>query len=160
ARASLELAEFLAEDQKRRVLIVDAGFGENLLSRQFQVASTPGFLNMLNGTQEQTTSLAVGTGHPQVFFLPGGETSQGVTQLLMSERLHERIAEMKQHYDYVLLTCPSLIEDSASLAFPSVVDCVLVLVVPGTTRLSEAETCRKTLEHCKARKVGLILASR
>ncbi|MEZ5977451.1 MAG: hypothetical protein R3F34_04455 [Planctomycetota bacterium] len=63
-----------------------------------------------------------------------------------------------EHHDFVLLVCPPVLEDSTAMAFPGVVDQVVLLAVDGRTRVDELDETRDLLTECKARRIGIVLA--
>ncbi|MEW6605999.1 MAG: exopolysaccharide transport family protein [bacterium] len=157
---ALELAEFLAIDQNRKVLIIDAFFRDNLLSKEFKISSSPGFLNMLDGTQPLTDSLIHLTDYPKVFFLPAGKSNYGMTHLMTSNQLKEKLTQLQEQFDVVLLSSDSVMEDPSAFAFPSIVDCTMLLVMSKVSQWSEIKSYRNILNKCNLRKMGLIIVSR
>lgn len=153
------LAAYLAEEQGDRVLIVDACFNKGSLSAEFQIPKAPGLLNILNGAEPETQSIIHPTGHPNVFFLAPGESGGGPRRLLMSPSLEQFLIRMRDQFDFVLINTPSLLQDASSLPFPSLVECVLLLVFEGVTRSSDVQACHTALENCKAQRVESVFGS-
>jgi len=158
AQATLDLAEYLAQDQGRHVLIVDAVADVEPLSRYFDLTpKAPGLLNLLADETLTLDSVVKTTPAPRLHIMSAGEVEKGHRWLLTSERIGEKLTLLRRHYEFVLLNSSSILEDPSMLAFPSVVDCVLLLGVSGVTKRPELIDCRKTLQRSKAGKTGLLL---
>jgi succinoglycan biosynthesis transport protein ExoP len=159
-QATRMLAAFLAEEQEHNVLIIDGSFSANTLNAQFQAPRSPGLLNILDGSEPDFQNVVRATGHPNIFFLPAGESQIGPRKLLMSPSFTHTLDQFRSCYDFSLISTGSVLEDSAALAFPSVVDCVLLLIIEGVTRWPTVGACRTAMENCKARRIEPILGSR
>ena len=159
-QATRMLAAFLAEEQEHNVLIIDGGFAGNTLSAQFQAPRSPGLLNILDGSEPDVQNVVRTTGHPNIFFLPTGESQFGPRKLLMSPSFTHTLDQFRSRYDFSLIGTGSVLEDSSALAVPSVVDCVLLLIIEGVTRWPTVNACRCAMENCKARRIEPILGSR
>jgi Mrp family chromosome partitioning ATPase len=159
-QATRMLAAFLAEEQEHSVLIIDAGFAGNTLGAQFQAPRSPGLLNILDGSEPDFLNAVRPTGHPNIFFLPVGESQLGPRKLLMSPLFAHTLDQFRSRYDFSLVSTASVLEDSSALAIPSLVDCVLLLILGGVTRWPTVNACRTAMENCKARRIEPVLGSR
>lgn len=159
-QATRMLAAFLAEEQEDNVLIIDGSFASDSLRKQFQAPRAPGLLNLLDGSETEGVGVIRPTGHPNISFLPSGESKQGIRNLLMSPALKTTLDFLRSRYQFCLISTPSVLDDSSALFFPSVVDCVLLLVLEGVTRRPTLTACRTAMENVKARRIEPILASR
>lgn len=155
AQVTLDLAEFLAEKQGRKVLIVDATHKAQQLSKYFGASSEPGLLDLLAQESKKDTIIQP-TNHLCLYFMSAGRVDQGQIWLLTSNRLKNSLAILRQQFDFILLNSPSILSDPGTLAFPSIVDCVLLLGIGGYTKKHELVACRRALRNCKAKKIGLL----
>ncbi len=156
--AARVLSAFLAEEQHDRVLLIDGSFSKNSLLEQFQVERAPGLLDLLEGTA--TIEEAVrDTGHPSIFFLPCGSAPGAPSRLLVADSHRETMDRLREQYGFLLISTPPVLSDATALAFPSLCDCVLLLVLDGKSRMGRVSDCRTAIEHCNSRRIESVLIS-
>jgi Mrp family chromosome partitioning ATPase len=153
---TLELAWYLAQEQGQRVLIVDGSVADQELTRAFGCTETSGLLDLLTGVPEEMNGLLRPTRHDFVTFLAAGE-SKGAGRSVNLGNLAACLERLQEEYDYVLIHAPAILSGATALAFPALVDCVLLLAVEGESRLDDLGASRDALSACKARKIGLVL---
>jgi len=158
-RIAMEMAEFLAGQQGKQVLLIDSLYGGSSLSEQFRLDSSKGLLNYLAVESESPNpeEYIHNTGKERIDLMSPGNIDRGHTWLLNAERLQQGLEPLRKHYDFILVLCSSVLNDPASLSFPSFVDCVLFLVLAGITTKQELKACRRTLDRCRVKKTGLLL---
>ncbi|MGQ0552743.1 MAG: hypothetical protein ACT4PU_05940 [Planctomycetota bacterium] len=157
APATLQLAHFLAEEQARKVLVVDACFGTRELSLAFGQGEAPGLLQLLDASAPALAPLTHATEHRAVAFLPAGRAERGLSGVLQPAALRRVLAEAGRTFDFVILHASPVLEDASTLAFPSVTDNVLLLVAEGQTRLDDLQAAQRALTAAQAKRVGLVL---
>jgi Mrp family chromosome partitioning ATPase len=162
--ASVRLAEYLVEDPNRRVLLLDACLRRQELSRRFGAENAPGLLDVLAGTQRDWGAVVRPLRPSGMHLLPAGRTERDVFALMDAAaregRLEGILRVAREQYAFVLIALPSLLRSTYALPLPSVADCTLLLVKPGETRRPEALNCKRVLEGCRARQVGIVTAGR
>jgi Mrp family chromosome partitioning ATPase len=159
AQAARELARHLAEEQDQRVLLVDACVLHPTLSAALEHEGSPGLTSLLDGRADALSSLVVDTAQPGVRFLPAGALERGNAGPMWPEEIEKFVASATAEYDYLLLVCPPVLEDSTAMAFPAAVDFVLLLAVEGDTRKKDLDDAQHTLETCRAKRIGIVLSS-
>jgi Mrp family chromosome partitioning ATPase len=158
-QAARELARHLAEQQHQRVLLVDACILHPSLSETLELGGSPGLTSLLDGREDLLSSLVVETEQPGVSFLPAGNLVRGHAGPLWPESIERFVASATAEYDYLLLVCPPVLEDSTVMAFPAAVDFVLLLAVEGDTRMKDLDDAQETLETCRAKRVGIVISN-
>jgi polysaccharide biosynthesis transport protein len=138
-----------------RVLLVDGDMRKAKLHRHFGLASSPGLAEILNGELPPADAIN-GTSIQNLSFLAAGCASAEPGELVLRSQLHEFLAEVHSHFDYVIMDSPPVLaaDDAPTLA-PSV-DGVLY-VVRGT--YTSARMVREGLDALRqrhARVLGLI----
>lgn len=88
----------------KRVVLVDTDIRKRTQSRLSSTERRGGLTSYLSGTATDLQSLIVKNGIAEnVDFLPAGITPPNPAELLMSDRLDECVAELRQMYDYVIV---------------------------------------------------------
>ena len=88
----------------KRVVLVDTDIRKRTQSRLSSTERRGGLTSYLSGSSADLKSLIVTNGIAEnVDFLPAGITPPNPAELLMSDRLDECMAELRQMYDYVIV---------------------------------------------------------
>jgi hypothetical protein len=71
----------------------------------------------------------------KVHLISGGDPVRDSAELISSPRMAELAAEMKARYSdrYIFFDLPPLLAEADALAFAPLVDCILMVVHPGTS---------------------------
>ncbi|MBW7882466.1 MAG: CpsD/CapB family tyrosine-protein kinase [Caldilineaceae bacterium] len=77
--------------------------------------------------------------------------------LLSTRRLHERLAELRERADYILLDAPPVLEVTDAALWASQVDGVVLLVNGGSTKRDQAQRAKSILERVHAHVLGAVL---
>lgn len=156
-KVALGMADFLAGQQGRQVLLIDTLYGCSPLSEQLQLDSGGGLLNYLavEGTAPDPAGYIRNMGE-RIDLMSLGHIDKGHTWLLSAERLRHGLEPLRKRYDFIIVLCSSVLNDPAALSFPSFVDCVLFLALAGVTTKRELKACRRALDRCRVKKTGLL----
>jgi Mrp family chromosome partitioning ATPase len=101
-------------------------------------------------------STLVDLGTPPLGVITSGPLPPNPVELLDSARMGEILEELQSHADIVILDCPSCIV-ADPLVLSARVDAVLLVVHPGKTRVSSAQSMIKNLQRAGACAVGVAL---
>lgn len=162
AEACAELALSLAEEYGRSVLVVDATFGNQGIGSLLGDAAAPGLIELLEGDileRQQIRAMTLPTVNELVSWLPAGQRLNGHIASAPSKRLRGFMEVAGETADFVLVQGASVVTGGRSLAFVSLCDAALVVVLEGKTRVERIEHARDILQDCGASRVGLVLAS-
>jgi Mrp family chromosome partitioning ATPase len=157
ARVSLELGHFLAKEFGREVLVIDACFGRPWAAGYLGQPGAPGLLDWLEQTPDSLGGFLLPTDHEHVSVMPAGTSVGRRAALLESEALKQLVARARLEFDYVLISCPPVLEDSTGLVFAPFVDVALLLAVEHDTRIRDLDAAQRALLSAKASRLGLVL---
>lgn len=120
------LASVLAE-RDSSVVLVDLDLGSAELTQRLSDRELPGVIEVLAG-RCTAAQAALGGAHGR--FLGAGRATESAADLIDSPALRTMIAELRQHYTWVVLACPAA-TDAAAIAEAS--DMIVLAVRKGVT---------------------------
>jgi capsular exopolysaccharide synthesis family protein len=153
--AAMLLAASSASAGKRTVLL-DCDLRQQSTSEAFRNTQQPGVSELTRGTVEL---MDVITKDPvtKIYMIPAGFMVPNAADLLMSQRMRDLIAELRDEFDYIVMDTSPLLPVVDALALATVADKVLVIVEWGqTSRLSISEAF-KVLRPEAHRVAGIVL---
>ncbi len=130
---ALGLAVMVAQDfPERRVLLAEADLRHPVLATDFDVESSPGLAEALEGIYP------VGLGYRETFLpnlrlLPAGEPVPNPSRLLRSSRFASVLAATRRNHDLVILDSPALLVSSDAALVIDQADGVVMIVRSGVT---------------------------
>lgn len=157
-RATLRFARFLAAEEGKKVLVMDAGFGAGGLTEGFHRRGIPGLGDLLAGGG--IDALAVPTQAAGVYFLASGGTGGGGGTAPDQAMLAAALDSARKSFDAVLVHVPAVIDGPGAALLAPHVDAALLLVVEGDTRLDDLDESQRILAARRAPRVGIVLARR
>lgn len=157
-QASSALACCLADELRRPVLLIDACPHAPDVTVSFGADGQAGLVDALTGSDVTLPDATTPTTQPHLWLLPVGQhrndsavaTARGIESLLDSAL---------KHFDFVVLSCGSILDNPLSLAFAPHVGTVLLLAVEGETRVEDLDAASNALSFSRARRVELVLAT-
>jgi Mrp family chromosome partitioning ATPase len=152
---TLMLAWYLASELECRILLVDAGYRENALTRRLGHDGAKGVDNLASddaALDELTIPVADG-----VALLPCGTLQRGVAVPFAAERVTRLLQQARDAFDYVIVQHGRVDSDSRFLSFAEQADLLLLVVEEGRTKTSDIEASQNILSDHGIRKVGLLL---
>lgn len=161
--ANLGVAFALAGD---RTIVVDADLRHTPaatgLSALFGQGSAPDGLatSILGPDEEARTTIVlplVETGVPNLLLLPAGARGPNPGDLLAGDAFAVLLAALRAQADIVLFDAPPVTDVADSRAIAARVDGVLLLVVQGRTRRTQAQRALAALEQVGATVLGVVL---
>jgi polysaccharide biosynthesis transport protein len=114
----------------RRVLLIDADLRKRRLHRIFEVNSTPGIIEALNGGSPpavRETKIA------NLFVLPSGKGAAD-KMLFFSSKLHELLETLKTEFDMMLIDTPPLLQVADARLICSQADRTVLVIAQHTPR--------------------------
>lgn len=153
---SINLAITFAKEFNQTVLLVDNDLRQQNIHRYLGISSKGGVIDYLkNGTP--LTELIIWPGIEKLTFISGGRAVYDTTELLVSPRMKDLVAEMKTRYDdrYIIFDVPPILGVSDAIAFAPLVDSIIMVVEYGRTLVKDVE---KALELIPKEKfLGFVL---
>jgi capsular exopolysaccharide synthesis family protein len=139
-----------------RVLIIDADLRRPSCHKNLWLERTPGLTELLTG-QRTLQQVIKQTLTDNLFVITAGAIPPDPVKLVGSNKMHEVIAELRNHFDHVFIDSPPLTAVSDAVRLSTMTDGVL-LVVKGqeTTRDALQEACSR-LNYAQAKVLGVVL---
>jgi Mrp family chromosome partitioning ATPase len=159
ASCSLELAESLADELGKPVLVVDAVPRERRLSRLLKCAELRGLTDALVEPETPLGEIVLRTSHPNVSIVPAGIIAEPVAHLA-SDRLVALLEAFQRDHAVVLFSGGGVLANGLALALAPVVDRVLLLAAENETTSEDLDSAQESLRVRNARDIGLVLATR
>jgi Mrp family chromosome partitioning ATPase len=153
---ALNLAFSLAHQKDCRTVMLDLDLRRPQISKLLGVQDAPCMENFLNGRSNVedvflrfSENLAIGANRFPVGF---------AAELLQSSRTAEVLEDMKQKLepDVVVFDLPPLLCGDDVLAFLPRVDCAILVVAAGSSKLSEIDACEEDISS-KTNMLGVVL---
>jgi capsular exopolysaccharide synthesis family protein len=151
--AQLALAAALEGD--KRVLVVDANSTRPALHRIFDVASGPGWTDLVQASVDLSAA-AQPSEIPNLSVLAAGDSSSAAE----ASRLSRAVGEVQADFDLVVFDLPAAAEGSNADRLAALVDGVLLVVESERVRWQVAQRTKERLLRCDARLLGAVLNKR
>ncbi len=115
-----------------------------------------GLAELLTGEAE-LRDVTVKSPATDVHVIPAGRRAQNPADLLMSQRMHELLARLRDDYDYIVVDSPPLLPVIDALALAAMVDKILVIVEWDRTPRASVSEAFKVLRPEAHRVAGIVL---
>jgi len=140
----------------QRVLLVDADMRRPRVHDVFSMEQEPGLSNLLVGSSK-TSEAVTQTTVQGLWVLGAGRTPPNPPELLSSQRFHDLVVSLRDHFDWVVIDTPPIMAvcDAALIAR----DATGVIYVVGAemTNRHTAQSGLEQLERANARLIGAVL---
>lgn len=153
ATAVANLAVVLAQAGDR-VILVDGDLRKPRHHEIFGVANSTGLSQWLEGGGAAPLQKSA---IESLHLLTSGPTVSNPVALLSTRRLSERLSELVEMADYVLVDAPPLLSVTDAALWASQVDGVVMLVNGGSTQKAQAQRAKGVLERVQANLLGAVL---
>jgi succinoglycan biosynthesis transport protein ExoP len=153
--AAMLLAASSASSGKRTVLL-DCDLRQQSTSEALRNKRQPGLSEFLRGTTEL---MDVITKDPatKIYVIPAGSMVPNSADLLMSRRMRDLIAELRDEFDYIVMDTSPLLPVVDALAVATVADKILMIVEWGQTSRASISEAFKVLRPEAHRVAGIVL---
>lgn len=144
---SSNLAQAIALQPGRRVLLIDADLRFSKLHLPLGAPSAPGLSDFLRGDASLTEVIQHGT-KDSLYFIPGGNSVTDPTELILNGRLKDLIERLTPTFDWIILDSPPTLAVSDAGLLADLCDGVLIVVKAASTSLDAAQkACDKYRER-------------
>ncbi|MEO0249189.1 MAG: CpsD/CapB family tyrosine-protein kinase [candidate division WOR-3 bacterium] len=153
---AINLALTFAHSYNQTVLLLDCDLRRQNIHRVLELESQGGIVDYLIN-DKPLKDFIIWPGIEKLTLISGGPVIQNSAEILGSDRMQALLSEMKQRYaDRVLLIdSPPVLTGADTLALAPQVDCFLMVVQEGRTRMREV---KKALEVLPSEKfLGFVL---
>jgi protein-tyrosine kinase len=152
-------AELLAAQVTGSVCLVDANLRHPGLHEQFAVENHFGLADALQGT-EPLLNYARSMSRTNLWLVSCGSSPEAALPLLSSDRMRQRIAELRSGVDYVLIDASAMNVSNDATVLAAAADGVVMVLKANSSR---RETVRKAVQDMQAshvRVLGAVLNQR
>jgi succinoglycan biosynthesis transport protein ExoP len=140
----------------QRVLLIDADLRRPRLHRVFELPQEPGLSNLLVG-EVVASQVIQKTKVPGLLVLTSGTVPPNPSELLESKRFKDFLAQLGQHFDWVLIDSPPVLPVTDAMVLSQIVAGVVLVVSADATPLQAARTAVDQLDVARARILGAVL---
>jgi len=151
--AAMLLAASSASSGKNTVLL-DCDLRQQAVSEVFG-KKQPGLSELLRGTAELSDVIEIDP-VTNTCVIPAGSMVPNPADLLMSRRMRDLIAQLRNRYDYIVIDAPPLLPVVDALALATMVDKILVIVEWGQTPRAAISEALKILRPEAHRVAGIV----
>jgi capsular exopolysaccharide synthesis family protein len=139
---------------EQNVVLVDADLRRPSVHNNLHISKAPGLSNLIR-MKSKVEDVVRNWEEDELKVITAGEVPSNVTEVINSKRIVSIFDELKEKYELLIIDAPPLIiSDSYNLA--SVVDGVLLIMVPGETSEEQARAIKEQLDRSKANLLGIV----
>jgi capsular exopolysaccharide synthesis family protein len=127
----VNLAANLASIGRKKVLLVDADLRKSDLAHYLNVSTKPGLSDYLNGSAP--LEKVINKPMEGLYFIPGGERTNGASELLAGEKFRSFLVQMRDKFDLILLDTPPVLPVADTMSIKDQIDAFLFIFRMGFT---------------------------
>jgi protein-tyrosine kinase len=145
---AVNLAISIAMELNRSVLLVDANFQNPSICKLFGIQAETGLGDYLLNDMP-LNELLINPDLDRLVILPAGKEMLNSTEMLRSPKMIRLVNELKNRYPsrIIIFDLPPLLSQADTLGFSPYVDCVLLVVDEGHTKIEELEHAASLLKE-------------
>jgi receptor protein-tyrosine kinase len=153
------VAEILAKNASRPVCLVEANFRSPALPELFGTTNHYGLTDAIleKGPIGPFAKLVNGD---NLWLLSSGSLAADSPNLLSSDRLSERVAELRQDFEFVIIDAPPLTRYSDALVLGQLSDGLVLVLEADSTRREAASVAASTLRSASIPILAAVLNKR
>jgi capsular exopolysaccharide synthesis family protein len=137
-------------------LLIDADLRRARCHRVLAVDNLLGLTEVLTGARD-FREMVRSTEIPNLYFLSAGSVPPNPTELLNSAKMMDTMAQLKEHYEYIVIDSPPVLPVSDSLLLAKMTDGVVIVADGGATPRHQVKAACARLEYARAKILGTIL---
>jgi non-specific protein-tyrosine kinase len=141
---AVNLALTFAKAYNQTVMLIDCDLRRQYIHRVLGLESRTGIVDFLVD-DKPLNEFIIWPGVEKLTLISGGRSIQNSAEVLGSERMRALMQELKTRYNdrFIILDAPPVLSAADTLALAPCVDCILMVVKEGETRLA---AIKKSLE--------------
>jgi len=152
-------AKLLAKSVPGSVCLVEGNLRSASLVNFLEIESDRGLVDSLR-KDGPIRDFAKQLGPDNLWLLPAGASAQDFTVLLNSDRMKERIIELRKEFDYVIVNAPPLSAFADGMVLGRMADGVVLVLEANSTRREAAVRVTKNLRTTNIPVLGAVLNNR
>lgn len=151
---SVNLAIVMAEDTKKKVLLIDGDMRKPSIHTFFNCKAECGLVDVLSNKADIDSAI-IPSKIKNLTLLPGGEAVESPADLIASPILKDLIERLKKRFDYIIIDSPPIIPFADMSILGDVVDGILLVV---RAEITPKETVLEALKGLNKENVlGVVL---
>lgn len=140
----------------RRTVLLGCDLHQPATAEAVQDRRRPGLSELLHGTAKLTDVIARDP-VTKTYVIQAGSAVPNAADLLMSQRMRDLIAELRQVFDYIVMDTPPLLPIVDALPLATAADKILMIVEWGQTPRASISEALKMLRPQAHRVAGIVL---
>jgi capsular exopolysaccharide synthesis family protein len=153
------VAEVLAGQVSGSVCLVDANLRNPGLHQQFEAENIYGLSDALR-KRESIRSFAQPLSCPRLWMIGSGSEAEEGQSLLSSDRMRQRITELRSEFEYILIDTPAISSSNDATVLGASVDGLVLVLKANSSRRESARGAIHDLRTAKVRVLGAVLNQR
>jgi protein-tyrosine kinase len=150
--ANLALTQAQLAD--KRVLLADFDFRRPTVDKTFQVPISPGMTNYLQGTAS-LGDILMRVNDSNLYLMTAGDAVPNPLELLNLRECQSLIAELRSHFDWVIIDSPPLLFAADGNLLATMCDGTVLVVRIGTTTFDSVTRALQSL--CENNVLGIVV---
>jgi protein-tyrosine kinase len=150
--ANLALTQ--AQLAEHRVLLIDFDFRRPTVDKVFQIPIAPGMTNYLQGTAPLSDVIRR-VGDSNLYLITAGDPVTNPLELLNLRECASLLAEVRSHFDWVILDSPPLLFAADGNLLATMCDGTILVVRIGTTTFDSVSRALQSL--CENNVLGIVV---
>lgn len=159
SRLCASVAEVLAQNARRPVCLVDANFRSPILSDLFGTTNDQGLTDALL-QKGPIHSFAKSVNRPNLWLLSSGALAIDSPNLFSADNLRERLGELREEFEFVLIDAPPLSRYSDALVLGQHSEGVVLVLEADSTRRESASVAVAGLRAANVSILAAVLNKR
>ncbi|MCD2475924.1 protein tyrosine kinase EpsB, partial [Staphylococcus aureus] len=154
--SAANLAAVFAQQQEKKVLLVDADLRKPTINQTFQVDNVTGLTNVLVGNASLSETVQK-TPIDNLYVLTSGPTPPNPAELLSSKAMGDLISEIYEQFSLVIFDSPPLLAVADAQILANQTDGSVLVVLSGKTKTDTVLKAKDALEQSNAKLLGALL---
>ena len=138
----------------KRILLADFDFRRPTVDKTFQVPISPGMTNYLQGTAS-LADIMMRVGDSNLYVITAGDPVPNPLELLNLRECSTLIANLRNHFDWVILDSPPLLFAADGNLLSTMADGTILVVRIGTTTYDSVSRAVQSL--CENNVLGIVV---
>lgn len=151
-------AESLAQDRKRKILLVDGNTRNPCLHKVFNINNAVGFSDLFKN--DSISEIVMNSDIPNLFIIPGGKTTCNLSQSFDHDRFENIMEDLYKQYDFIIFDSSPIAKYYDSIILASHVNSVVLVVQAEKTPWHEVERAKQMIEDKNIPILGAVLNRR
>lgn len=148
------LAQAIAQEKERKVLLIDADLRSPALHKPLGASATPGLADYLRGQASEAE--VIQHGQPgNLCFIPAGTSASDTSELLSNGGLEKLLDRLAPLFDWVIIDSPPCLPVSDASILAGMTDGVMMVLRARSTSSAAAAKARKELQQ--RRLLGVVM---